>query len=172
VATGEEAVAIDVSPGQRTPRGTVPAAPSVSPMMTTWLRRRDRRASDDNGVVWNTISGEEPLMHTFPADEQTISEVERGRSCRAIVSLPHGETISAGDTVLFAHSNARPGQQPEYVNGGDSVLVVLTDVFDLGTADPASGEPLVQLSWKPLGHVDLPAYVARLGVRPGSHAHG
>jgi hypothetical protein len=153
VATGEEAVAIDVSPGQRTPRGTVPAAPSVSPMMTTWLRRRDRRASDDNGVVWNTISGEKPLMTTFPAGEQRISEVERGRSCRAIVSLPHGETISAGDTVLFALSHARPGQPPEYVERGDSVLVVLTDVFDLGTADSASGQPLVQLTWKPLGQV-------------------
>jgi hypothetical protein len=111
-------------------------------------------------------------MTTFPAGEQRISEVERGRSCRAIVSLPHGETISAGDTVLFAHSNARPGQQPEYVNGGDSVLVCLTDVFDLGKIDPASGQPFVQLTWKPLGQGDPPAAVARLGVRPGSHAHG
>jgi hypothetical protein len=56
-------------------------------------------------------------MNTFPAGEQRISEVERGRSCRAIVSLPHGETISAGDAVLFAHSHARPGQPPEYVMG-------------------------------------------------------
>jgi hypothetical protein len=111
-------------------------------------------------------------MNTFPAGEQRISEVERGRSCRAIVSLPPGEAVSAGDSVLFALSHARPGQSPEYVNGGDSVLVVLTDVFDLGTADPASGEPLVQLSWKPLGHVDLPAYVAKRGVRPAAHRLG
>jgi hypothetical protein len=111
-------------------------------------------------------------MTTFPAGEQRISEVERGRSCRAIVSLPHGETISAGDTVLFAHSNARPGQQPEYVKGGDSVLVVVTDVFDLGTADPASGQPLVQLSWKPLGQVNPPAAVAKRGVRPAAHRLG
>jgi hypothetical protein len=111
-------------------------------------------------------------MTTFPAGEERISEVERGRSCRAIVSLPHGESIAAGDTVLFAHSLARPGQQPEYVKGGDSVLVVLTDVFDLGAADPASGQPLVQLSWKPLGQLDPPAAVAKRSVRHAAHRHG
>jgi hypothetical protein len=108
-------------------------------------------------------------MKTFPAGEERISEVERGRSCRAIVSLPHGETVAAGDAVLFAHSNARPGRQPAYVKGGDSVLVVLTEVFDLGTPDPASGRPLVQLSWKPLGQVGPPAAVAKRGVRPSAH---
>jgi hypothetical protein len=56
-------------------------------------------------------------MKTYPANEKRISEVERGRSCRAIVPLPHGETISAGDTVLFALSHARPGQRPAYVKG-------------------------------------------------------
>ena len=111
-------------------------------------------------------------MNTFPAGEERISEVERGRSCRAIVSLPHGETVSAGDSVLFAHSLARPGQSPGYVRGGDSVLVVLTDVFDLGTADPASGQPLVQLSWKPLGQIDPPAAVAKRGVRHAAHRRG
>jgi hypothetical protein len=111
-------------------------------------------------------------MNTFPAGEQRISEVERGRSCQAIVSLPHGETVSAGDTVLFAHSNARPGQPPEYVKGGDSVLVVLTDVFDLGTTDPASGQPLVQLSWKPLGQGIPPAYEAKRSVKHAAHRYG
>jgi hypothetical protein len=111
-------------------------------------------------------------MNTYPAAEQRISEIERGRSCRAIVPLPHGETISAGDTVLFALSHSRAGQQPAFVKGGDSVLVCLTDVFDLGRIDPASGQPLVQLSWKPLGRVDPPAAVARRAVRPGSHGRG
>jgi hypothetical protein len=111
-------------------------------------------------------------MNTYPADEQRISEIERGRSCRAIVPLPHGETISAGDTVLFALSHSRAGQQPAFVKGGDSVLVSLTDVADLGRIDPASGQPLVQLSWKPLGRVDPPAAVARRAVRPGSQGHG
>ena len=111
-------------------------------------------------------------MTTFPAGEQRISEVERGRSRRAIVPLPPGGTIAVGDSVLFALSHARPGQQPAYVKGGDSVLVVLTDVLDLGTADPASGQPLVQLSWEPLGQADLPAAVARRGVRPVAHRRG
>ena len=109
-------------------------------------------------------------MNTYPTDEQRISEIERGRSCRAVVPLPHGETLSAGDTVLFALSHARPGQQPAYVEGGDSVLVRLTDVTELGRIDPASGQPLVELTWKPLG--DPPAAVARRGVRSGSPGRG
>jgi hypothetical protein len=137
-------------------------------MVRTCVRSR----SNDNGVVRNTVPGVEPLMNTYPAGEERISEVERGRSCRAIVSLPHGETIAAGDTVLFALSHARPGQQPAYVKGGDSVLVVLTDVFDLGTADPASGQPLFQLSWKPLRQGVPPAYVAKRGVRHAAHRYG
>jgi hypothetical protein len=111
-------------------------------------------------------------MNTYPADEQRISEVERGRSCRAIVPLPRGETISAGDTVLFALSHSRAGQQPAYVKGGDSVLVCLTDVTALGSIDPASGQPLVQLTWKPLGQGDPPATVAKRRVRSGSPARG
>ncbi len=111
-------------------------------------------------------------MTTYPADEQRISEVERGRSCRAIVPVPHGETIAAGDTVLFAHSESRAGQPPAYVKGGDSVLVRLIDVTDLDTIDPESGQPLVQLTWKPLGQSDPPAVAARRGVRPGSHGRG
>jgi hypothetical protein len=107
-------------------------------------------------------------MKTYPANEKRISEVERGRSCRAIVPLPHGETISAGDTVLFALSHARPGQQPAYVKGGDSVLVCLTDVTDLGRIDPGSGQALVQLTWKPLGQGDPPASIAKRAVRLGS----
>jgi hypothetical protein len=107
-------------------------------------------------------------MKTYPADEKRISEVERGRSCRAIVPLPPGETISAGDTVLFALSHARPGQQPSYVQGGDSVLVCLTDVADLGRIDPASGQALVQLTWKPLGQADPPASIANRAVGLGS----
>ncbi len=106
-------------------------------------------------------------MNTFPAGEQMISEVERGLTCRAIVPLPQGETISAGDTVLFALSHARPGQRPAYVKGGDSVLVCLTDVTDVGRIDPASGQALVQLTWKPLGQGNPPASFARRSARLG-----
>ena len=111
-------------------------------------------------------------MNTYPADEQRISEVERGRSCEAVVSLPPGESLKAGDTVLFALSHARPGQPPAYVKGGDSVLVCLTDVADLGRIDPASGQALVQLTWRPLGQGDPPAAVARRAVRLGSRGRG
>jgi hypothetical protein len=111
-------------------------------------------------------------MNVYPADEQRIAEVERGRSCRAIVPLPDGETIAAGDTVRFALSRARPGQPPVYVQGGDSVLVCLTDVTDLGRLDPASGQALVELTWKPPGQGNTPAPVAGRAVRPGAHGRG
>ena len=90
-------------------------------------------------------------MTTYPADEQRISEVERGRSCEAVVSLPPGDSLSAGDTVLFALSHSRAGQQPSYVKGGDSVLVSLTGVSALDRTDPGTGYALVHLRWEPLG---------------------
>lgn len=90
-------------------------------------------------------------MNTFPADEQRIWEVERGRSCEAVVSLAPGGLLSAGDSVLFALSRSRAGQQPSYVKGGDSVLVSLTGVADLETIDPATGHALYRLHWEPLG---------------------
>ncbi len=111
-------------------------------------------------------------MNTYPADEHRISEVERGRSCQAVVSLPPGESLRAGDAVLFALSHVRPGQPPDYVKGGDSVLVCLTDVTDLGRIDPTSGHPLVQLTWSPLGQGGPPAAVAGRAVRPGSRGRG
>lgn len=90
-------------------------------------------------------------MHIYPADERRIAEVEQGRRCEAVVPLPLEGTLLTGDTVLFALSVSRPGQPPGYVKGGDSVLVSLTGVTDLGATDPVTGRALVQLSWKPLG---------------------
>lgn len=90
-------------------------------------------------------------MHTYPANEQRIAAVERGLTCEAVVSLAPGEAPAVGQTVLFALSQARPGQPPAYVKGGDSVVVALTGVTDLGEVDAATGHPLVRLAWDPLG---------------------
>jgi len=90
-------------------------------------------------------------MNMYPANEQRISEVERGRSCEAVVPLPPGGSLAVGDTVLFALSQSRAGQQPSYVKGGDSVLVSLTNVADLDETDPATGHALFHLRWEPLG---------------------
>lgn len=90
-------------------------------------------------------------MTTFPADERTISEVERGRRCEATLPLPPGETLAAGDTVLFALAQMSAGREPSFVKGGDSVLVSLTGVTGLGRTDHATGLALVRLTWKPLG---------------------
>lgn len=90
-------------------------------------------------------------MNSYPADEQRLREVERGWSCATIVALPAGETLAVGDSILFALAQSQPGQEPAYVKGGDSVRVLLTSVTDVGTADPITGQTLVQLTWDPLG---------------------
>jgi hypothetical protein len=90
-------------------------------------------------------------MNTYPADERRIWEVERGKSCGAVVPLPAGVTLAVGDSIVFALTYSHPGQGPRYVKGGDSVRVRLTGVTDLGVIDPATGEALVQLAWGPPG---------------------
>ena len=106
-------------------------------------------------------------MNTYPATEQKISEVERGRSCEAVVPLAPGGTLLVGDTVLFALSQARGGGEPCYVKGGDSVLVSLTDVADLDATDPVTGHALVHLRWAPLGqNVPTATTSSRRAARP------
>lgn len=90
-------------------------------------------------------------MITYPADERRIQEVERGRSCGAVLRLPPGGTLAAGDSIVFALAHSRPGREPCYVKGGDSVRVLLTVVTVLGEPDPDTGRALAQLAWEPLG---------------------
>lgn len=88
---------------------------------------------------------------TYPADERHIWKVERGQCCGSVVPLPQGGTLSVGDTVLFALANSRPGQEPNFVRGGDSVRVLLTVVTLLDVTDPETGQGLAQLHWNPPG---------------------
>jgi hypothetical protein len=90
-------------------------------------------------------------MHTYPSDERRISDVERGRSCEAVVPLPPGESLLTGDSVRFAVSVSRPGQPPRCDTEADSILVSLTEVTDLGATDPSTGQALVRIAWEPLG---------------------
>lgn len=110
-------------------------------------------------------------MNIYPADEQTISEVERGRSCQAVVPLPPGGSLCAGDTVLFAHCESRAGGQPSYVRGGDSVLVLLTDVADLDETDPDTGHALFRVRWEPLGQ-NTPAVAPAKRVARAARSQG
>jgi|GEM_PF-5460871 len=88
---------------------------------------------------------------TYPADERQIWEVERGQCRGSVVPLPQGGTLSVGDTILFALASSRPGQEPNFVKGGDSVRVLLTVVTLLDAADPRTGQGLAQLCWTPPG---------------------
>ena len=104
-------------------------------------------------------------MNIYPANEQRISEVERGCCCNAVLPLPPGQSLRAGDPIVFAFALCRAGQEPRYVSGGDSVRVLLTDVTDLRTTDPASGRALFQLSWEPPGQDGSAVTTAQRGMR-------
>ena len=104
-------------------------------------------------------------MNSYPASEQRISEVERGRVCNAVLPMPGDKTVSAGDSIIFALAYFHAGQDPFYVKCGDSVCVSLTEVTDLEATDPATGQALFRLSWKPLGQMDSPGTIAKRVVK-------
>jgi hypothetical protein len=90
-------------------------------------------------------------MNSYPADQQTISDVERGRRWNAILPFPPGKSLSPGDSIVFSLAQARANQAPCYVAGGDSVRVSLTKIVDLELTDPSTGQALFQLVWEPPG---------------------
>jgi hypothetical protein len=87
-------------------------------------------------------------VNSYPATEKMIWEVERGRTCTAVLPMPPGMALSAGDSILFAAAYSHDGRELSYSMGGDSVRVLLTGVSDLGTTDPVTGQALFRLSWK------------------------
>jgi hypothetical protein len=107
------------------------------------------------------ISGREPQLNDYPVNEQRISDVERGRISNSVLPMPPGRSLSAGDTIVFALAYSPAGQEACYVSGGDSIRVSLTEVTDLGTVDPATGEALFRLSWRPLGQGGPPDSIAK-----------
>jgi hypothetical protein len=110
-------------------------------------------------------------VNSFPASEQRISEVERGRICNAILPMPGGKTLSAGDSILFALAYSDAGQETCYVKGGDSVCVSLTQVTELGGIDPATGHALFRFSWKPPGQSGSSGTIGERDVK-SRNTHG
>jgi hypothetical protein len=97
--------------------------------------------------------------NSYPADEQRISEVERGRCSSAILPLAPGKSLTPGDSIIFALASPDADREPCYVKGGDSVRVVLTDVTALVANDPATGQALFRVTWAPLGQ-DTPEVIS------------
>ena len=122
-------------------------------------------------VDLTTIHGSEPQVNSYPASERTIMDVERGRICNAILPMPRGKTLSAGDSINFDLAYSHAGQETCYVKCGDSVCVSLTEVTDLGATDPATGQALFRLSWTQLGQSDSPSNIAKRVVKFRSY-HG
>jgi hypothetical protein len=90
-------------------------------------------------------------VNLYPANEKLIWEVERGRRNDAVLPMPPGLSLTAGDSLVFALAYWSTDHEMCYSRGGDSVRVILTGVSDLGTTDPATGRALFRLSWEPLG---------------------
>ncbi len=112
-------------------------------------------------------------MNSYPASEQRIREVERGRICNAILPMPLAKQLSAGDSINFDLAYSQADREPCYVKGGDSVCVSLTEVTDLGATDPATGQALYRFSWNPLGQSDSPSKITIRKVESrGSHKRG
>ena len=107
-------------------------------------------------------------MNNYPASEQRISDVERGRSCSAILPMPCAQTLAAGDSIVFALAYLDAGQETCFVKCGDSVCVSLTEVTDLGATDPANGEALFRFTWKPPGQSGSPGISAKRFVKSSS----
>jgi hypothetical protein len=107
----------------------------------------------------------EVRLNTYPTSEQSIPEIERGRSSNVIVPMIPDKTPSPGDLVLFALASSPAGQEACFVKDGDSVCVLLTDVTALDSTDPATGLTLFRLSWTPLGQQVSPAISAKRVVR-------
>lgn len=107
-------------------------------------------------------------MNSYPASEQRISEIERGRVCNAILPMPCAQPLSAGDSIIFALAHSHPGKKSGYVKFGDSVCVLLTEITDLGTTDLATGQPLFRFYWNPLGQSGSPATSTKRVVKSSS----
>ena len=110
-------------------------------------------------------------MNSYPASEQRISEIERGRICNAILPMPRARVLSAGDSINFDLAYSHAGQDTCYVKCGDSVCVSLTEVIDAGVTDPVTGQALYRFSWNPLGQGDPASNLVKRVVKSRS-THG
>jgi hypothetical protein len=85
--------------------------------------------------------------------------------------MPLGQSLSAGDSIVFALAYSPAGHEMCYVSGGDSICVLLTGVTDLGVTDPASGQALYRFSWEPPGQKGSSDTITQQIVKSGV-SHG
>ena len=90
-------------------------------------------------------------MNIYLEDEHRVSEIERGRSCEAVLPASPDESPRIGEILLFARSQSRAGRRPSPFDGGDSVLASLADDAALGKTGHATGRALFRDRWKLLG---------------------
>ena len=63
-------------------------------------------------------------VHIYLADEQRVSEVERGQGGEALLPASPGESHRIRETLLFARSLCRAGRLPSSIDGGGRSEVV------------------------------------------------
>ncbi len=164
-------MALTGSPLVIDPEG-IPTVVSFSFRNSISDRHRAERPNDHRShqrrAYSTTIHGSELQVNSYPASERMISDVERGRICNAILPMPLARTLAAGDSINFDLACFQAGKATCYVKCGDSVCVLLTEVTDLVSTDPASGQALYRFSWNPLGQSDSPSNIAKRNVKSRS----
>jgi hypothetical protein len=138
----------------------------MSPLLSRRpLVRKPPLVSHQQEVDLTTVHSSETQVNSYPASEQKIRDVERGRICNAILPMPRAKMLSASDSINFDLAYLQAGKEPCYVKCGDSVCVSPTEVTDLRATDPATGHALYRLSWNPLGQSDSPNNIIRRVVK-------
>src|SRR5262245_30107969 len=106
-ALGTQAVGIDLPCDRRVLRGLPPAgscrdSPGHGPGRNR-RRKRGGAALDRDAPTPDGHCDPTGLrMNSYPADEGRIRDIERGRSCEAVVPSPPEGSLAVGDSVIFA----------------------------------------------------------------------
>jgi hypothetical protein len=89
--------------GIRTPYPSRTRACGTSPLLSHRpIVGKSPSGRHQRKVDLTTVHSSEPQVNSYPASEQKIWEVERGRICNAILATPPDRTLSAGDSMIFA----------------------------------------------------------------------
>ena len=129
------------------------------------------KASHQRKALLTTIHGLEPR-----SEQLTLLASKGSRRLREVESATQSFRCQLGKRFALEIPSSLPllphvaGKETRYVQDGDSVCVSLTQVTDLGATDPATGQALFRLSWKPLGQSDSIGKTAKRVVKPrGTH---
>ena len=90
--------------------------PTSSPAIPPSARESRSGRKISTGVDLKEIPGLETPVNNYPANEQRISDVERGRISNAVLPMPPGRSLCVGDTIVFALAYSPASQDACFVS--------------------------------------------------------